>query len=418
MKFKNQKSNDTTIKYKKKDFNEFFEKHVINIKKKINDSCAYEDDSEDENCQFFGSNGKNSGEKSKKKHIIFLILISFLILILTFIFLSLNEIYSCFKSNGNDKMIDIPYGSSAKKISYILNENQIIDYPWMFSTYISLNGVKNLKYGTFNLNTSMSYDEIINVLSEDANNVNQDRFVISEGSDMFSLRSVNESQKFINSEEIIKELNNKENYLKYSFTKKISESELSKAYYPMEGFCAMSTFYIDSRSDAKSIANNILKKTDEILSDLYDDISSSEMSLWEIMTVASIVEAETSDETDMKNISSVLHNRYNHSIHKNDNYRRLSCDPTRKYSLKIQQDMEKMQNVVDENKVDSYNTYKCFGLPAGPICNPSVNAIKAAIYPNQTNYYYFCANINTKEILYASNYEQHKQNLIKSGVSN
>ena len=198
----------------------------------------------------------------------------------------------------------------------------------------------------------------------------------------------------------------------YNFAKQISESELSRAYYPMEGFCAMSTFYIDSRSDAKSIANNILKKTDEILSELYDDINNSEMSLWEIMTVASIIESETSNETEMKNISSVLHNRY-----KNDSYKSLQCDPTKKYSLKIKQDMEKNHNV-DNNKVDSYNTYKCFGLPAGPICNPSVNAIKAAIYPNKTDYYYFCANINTKEIFYARDYEQHRQNLIKSGVSN
>ena len=141
------------------------------------------------------------------------------------------------------------------------------------------------------------------------------------------------------------------------------------------------------------------------------------MDLWEIMTIASIIQAETSDEAEMKNISSVLHNRYNHSAHKYDNFQRLSCDPTRKYSLKIKQDMEKHQHI-DDDKVDSYNTYKCSGLPAGPICNPSINAIKAAIYPNQTNYYYFCANINTKEIFYASDYEEHKKNLIKSGVSN
>lgn len=407
MEFENQKNNNIRSKNKKKDFNEFFEKHVISIKKKINDSCS-DDDSEDENCQFFGQNGK----KSKKKHIVFLILVSFFILISAFVLISINEIYSCFKSNGNDRMIDIPYGSSAKKIAYILNENQIIDYPWLFSTYISINGIKDLKYGTFNLNTAMSYDEIINILSENSNNVNQDKFVISEGSDMFKLCSFNENQKLINSEDIVRELNSKENYSKYSFAKQISESELSRAYYPMEGFCAMSTFYIDSRSDAKSIANNILKKTDEILSELYDDINNSEMSLWEIMTVASIIESETSNETEMKNISSVLHNRY-----KNDSYKSLQCDPTKKYSLKIKQDMEKNHNV-DNNKVDSYNTYKCFGLPAGPICNPSVNAIKAAIYPNKTDYYYFCANINTKEIFYARDYEQHRQNLIKSGVSN
>ena len=119
MKFKNQENN-TQGTYKKKDFNEVFEKHVVNLKKKISSSCACDDDSEDENYQFFGSNDKKIGEKNKKKHIIVLILMSFFILILAFVLLFLNEIYSCFKSNGNDRMVDIPYGSSAKKISYIL----------------------------------------------------------------------------------------------------------------------------------------------------------------------------------------------------------------------------------------------------------------------------------------------------------
>lgn len=404
------KFNRTTNKHKEKNFDEFFEKHVVDLKKKITNSYG-DDDSEDEGYKFIGSDDKKN-EKNKKKHIIFLILASVFILMLTFVLITINEVYSCFKSNGYERVIDIPYGSSTKKISYILKENQIIDYPWLFSTYASANGIQNLKYGTFNLNTSMSYDEIIGILSEDSNNVNQDKFVISEGSDMFTLCSSNECHKFISSEEIVKELNNKENYSKYNFTKKISESEISKSYYPMEGFCAMATFYIDSKSDAKSIANNILRKTDELLSNLYDDISNSKMDLWEIMTIASIIEAETSNEDDMKNISSVLHNRY-----KNDSYQSLKCDPTKKYALKIKENMEKYQNV-DNGKVDSYNTYKCFGLPSGPICNPSIKAIKAAIYPNQTNYYYFCANINTKEVFYASDYEEHKQNLIKSGVSN
>lgn len=415
MKFGNQKNNNTTSTNKKKDFNEFFEKHVVDLKKKITNSYG-DDDSEDEGYQFIESYDKKN-ENSKKKHILFLILGSVFILILALALISINEVYACFKNNGYERIIDIPYGSSVKKISYILKENQIIDYPWMFSTYVSVNGVQDLKYGTFNLNTSMSYDEIINILSENLNNVNQDKFVISEGSDMFTLCSSNDCQKFISSEDIIRELNNKENYLKYSFAKKISESEMSRAYYPMEGFCAMSTFYIDSRSDAKSIANDILKKTDELLSDLYDDINSSQMDLWEIMTIASVIESETSNENEMKNISSVLHNRYNHSVQKNDNFKRLGCDPTKKYSLKIKQDMEKYK-CIDNDKVDSYNTYKCFGLPAGPICNPSLSAIKAAIYPNQTNYYYFCANTNTKEIFYASSYEEHEKNLMKSGVSN
>ena len=415
---KNRENIDIESKHKKSSVNGFFEKHVVNIRKKMNfprndGKFIDEDKSIDTDSQFLDQSSDCYEANSKsfsKKRIILLVATSFFILISALALLVLNEMYSFFKYEGRDRVVDIPYGSSISKIAYILNENDIIDYPWVFSTYASFKKQNNLKHGAFNLNTSMSYDEIINILSSDHNNINQVKFVIFDGLDMFDMCEANAHQSLIDPKKVMEELNNRENYSKYNFTKNISQSELSGAYYPMEGFCALCTFYLDSGSNPKSIANKILEQTDNILSDLQEDIQNSGMSLWEIMTTASIIQAETSNVDDMRKISSVIHNRYRNL----DQYKRLQCDPTSKYATKIKKDMQKNGDF-DENKANRYDTYKCSGLPAGPICNPSVEAIKAAINPEKTDFYFFCANVKMGEVFYAKTLSEHEANLKKLG---
>ena len=404
---KNQEKVDAKNNQKKSFINDFFEKHVVSIRKKVHDSCA-----EDENC-ISDDCGQSCSESFGKKRIIILVLASFFILISAVSLVILNEMYAFIKYDGQEKVVEIPYGSSTSKIANILNENDIIGYPWIFSTYASFTGQTNLKHGAFKLNTSMNYNEIIDILSSDCNNISQTKFVISDGLDMFDMCEKNSSQSLIDPKEVLGEINNKENYSKFDFVKDIKQSELSRAYYPMEGFCALCTFYLDAGSTPRSIANKILEKTDAVLANLREEIRSSGMSLWETITMASIIQAETGNEPDMRKISSVIHNRRKNS----GEYKRFQCDPTSKYAAKIKKDMKKI-GCFDENKANSYDTYKSEGLPAGPICNPSVDAIKAAINPDQTDFYYFCANVKTGEVFYAKTLHEHELNLKKLGAAN
>ena len=106
-------------------------------------------------------------------------------------------------------------------------------------------------------------------------------------------------------------------------------------------------------------------------------------------------------------ISSVFHNRL-----KSKNCRRLQSDITKRYANSVKKEMKK-RGIVDLELADSYNTYKCFGLPAGPICNPGREAIKAAIKPAKTDYMFFFINLRTKEAFFARTFEEHKKNLKK-----
>ena len=71
----------------------------------------------------------------------------------------------------------------------------------------------------------------------------------------------------------------------------------------------------------------------------------------------------------------------------------------------------------DTSVTDEYDTYKCTGLPAGAINNPGINAIKASLYPSETEYYFYCSNLSTGEFYYAATYEQHQHNLALAGLT-
>lgn len=134
----------------------------------------------------------------------------------------------------------------------------------------------------------------------------------------------------------------------------------------------------------------------------------------EIMIIASIIQAEAADVEDMYYVSSVLHNRL--ESHIDEGLSRLDCDSTVYYPYRS-------KSAVPEDMGDymsNYNTYNIYGLPAGAICNPSLDAIMAALYPYKTNYYYFCHSAPTEDspsvAYYATNAEDHYQNLIEAGL--
>jgi UPF0755 protein len=128
------------------------------------------------------------------------------------------------------------------------------------------------------------------------------------------------------------------------------------------------------------------------------------------ITLASIIQAEASGDPDnMRLVSSVYWNRLNDT----ENFPKLQSDPTRNYANSVI--LMKGKSLTYQKKASAYNTYECDGLPAGPICNPGMDAIEAALQPESTAYYYFCSNTRTGEFYYAETLQQHDQNVDKIG---
>lgn len=122
------------------------------------------------------------------------------------------------------------------------------------------------------------------------------------------------------------------------------------------------------------------------------------MSLNEVITLASMIEAEAADGTERELISSVFHNRLRLGW-------KLQCDPTVIYALGgLGRPLQRKDLDFDS----PYNTYLYYGLPPGPICSPGLASIKAALYPATTNYTYFVATGGGQHVFSAS-LEQHNR---------
>ncbi len=332
-------------------------------------------------------------------------LILFILLFLIF-FLIFNEIFALFKTANYIQQIEIAKNSSLEKVAIILKQNKIINSSFLFLTYSKLKKAK-VKYGVFELNSSMSYDTILETLFDENKNLKVvAKFNFYEGSNFFKLKQ-KYSNKFENFDfnSLVSVINNFDIFKKFNFYNFLDRSDIEKAFYPMEGFCSTHTFIVKNNYSYEDIANLIFSKLDETIKMLEPDIKKSELNLWQIFTLASLIQAETSKPENMALVSSVLHNRL--KIKK-----RLECDVTASYANKIKTEMEK-DGLIDTNKIDSYNTYKCSGLPAGPICNPGLEALKAALNPAQSDYLFFCIDTKTEKALFAKTFKEHKINFEK-----
>jgi len=155
-------------------------------------------------------------------------------------------------------------------------------------------------------------------------------------------------------------------------------------YYKYEGYLFPDTyeFFIDENANSalRKFFDNFQSKWKEEYTTRARELG---YSVDEIIILASIIQKEAAGPSQMKDISGVLHNRLNHpSV-----YPMLECNATRDYVLN--NIAPKMDAGAAELYNDSYNTYKCVGLPVGPICNPGISSIEAALNPSAHEYFYF-----------------------------
>lgn len=171
----------------------------------------------------------------------------------------------------------------------------------------------------------------------------------------------------------------------------------------LEGYVFPDTYDFYRNESASSAMNRFLKNTrskikDEIL------LRADELgySLDEIITIASIIQEEAGNPAEMGKVSSVLHNRLN----KSNTYPRLQFDVGTFY---LRESVKPYITEGYEEYVDLYNTYICLGLPAGPITNPGIEAINAALYPEDTDYEFFVTD-SEGNYYYAETWSEHKKN--------
>ena len=305
-------------------------------------------------------------------------------------------------------VVEIPMNSGTADIADILADEGIIDSTYFFRFYSRIKGSDGtFVAGSHVLTPDMSYENIVHELQQGAVDTRESvDITFPEGIDLLDAAQKLEENNVCSASDFIREFNNSS--FGFDFEKLVKVSAMK--FYKMEGYLFPDTYTFYVEEDPKIVVKKIYRNFEtRITPDIYARMDDLGLEFEEMLTMASMVQAEASSVYDMKRVASVFRNR----LADPDNYPLLQSDPTRKY---VEEVIKPNIEFPSKEMFKAYNTYEGAGLPPGPICNPGLDAINAVLYPADTDYYYFCANVDTGEVYYARTNDEHEANLVLAGI--
>lgn len=325
-----------------------------------------------------------------------------------FVVLFLLEIYLPKSFLKKDIVLyNLERGSSYKEIARDLERRGIIKNAQFFKFYVLVTlQYSKLQAGNYELSESMSITDIVKKFI--AGDIVKQRITVIEGWDI---------------EDIAKNLAEKEIYSKENFilaTKKDwstcsasaqSSNQISDCSgfsfeflndkpknVSLEGYLFPDTYYLSEKSLPEELIKFALSNLDKKLTlELRQEISRQKKSLFQIITMASMLEKEVQTLENKKVVSGILWKRIKEGIP-------LQVDATINYVT----GKSDKKVAINDTKIDSpYNTYKYYGLPLGPISNPGMDSILATIYPESSDYWYYLSADGTGKTIFSKTLEEH-----------
>ncbi|MGN0679781.1 MAG: endolytic transglycosylase MltG [Oscillospiraceae bacterium] len=307
----------------------------------------------------------------------------------------------------------------------MLHSNGMILNAKFFRTYVNYQLGKEdadpILVGPHTVNSNMSYGNLLAALTTEKRYTETVKVLIPEGSTAADIGKLLEENYVCRAEDFEKYYSSKLGL--YDFEEGIPTN--TKRFNALEGYLFPDTyeFYViddlkknpnlDTSKHAKVAATTMYKNFEVKMTDeLTERMNELGMTLDETIILASLIQREGTNEDNMSKISSVFHNRMNSP----EKFPQLQSDTTYTYIERCINPKITSSNIDKMNEIiDAYDTYKCEGLPAGAICNPGLDAIKAALYPANTDYFYFLAS-KDGVFYYAKTLAQHEQNIIDAAL--
>ena len=324
------------------------------------------------------------------KKILLLISIASILLFSIFLFYSFeNNSSSC-----KEDFFVIKKGDTLKTVSENLKNEKFIKNSRVFYFLFYFNNEpKNIKAGTYKLNCSMSVFKIIDRVVK--GDVVKEKITILEG------WKINDIANYLDE----KELFSKEEFFNVAGTSGLGHPSIDFSsefeflnYKPknlsLEGFLFPDTYYINKNDSVEIIIKKMLSNFEN---KVWINIKNKE-SFYSNLILSSLIEKEVRGMQDKQMISNILFKRL-------ENYIPLQVDATVIYANETENN-----DYVFDTSIDSpFNTYKYQGLPVGPICNPGLESIEAALNPIENNYWYY---LSAKDgtTIFSKNFEEHKSN--------
>ena len=319
--------------------------------------------------------------------------------------------------------VEIPEGSSTKEIANILFENDLIKNATVFNYYSKIKSYNNYQSGFYNLSQSMSVDDLAKALQESGTPTAQEepagKVLIVEGYTLTQIaNSVTLNAKTddktdktpFTSEEFLATVTNQEFIDRMVATYPNLFASLPAAdsgvIYRLEGYLFPAVYDYYDDTTIEDLVEQMISTTDARLQPYYEAIANKNLTVNEVLTLASLVEKEGSTDEDRRNIASVFFNRLNAEMPLQSNIAILYAQGKLGEETTLAEDTN-----IDTSIESPYNIYWRAGLMPGPVDSPSLSAIEAVLNANATDYYYFVADVTTGTVYFANTIEEHDQNV-------
>ncbi len=300
--------------------------------------------------------------------------------------------------------VDIPADATYSEIIDILKDNKLIKRKGFCKMFTKFRGFDEGTYlsGQYYLNSKMGVEGMLKDIMAAPVTAESISLSFPEGWTATQILEKLEKYDVCNSAKVLTAM--RTGKYNYDFLNDVTDNK--NRFLKLEGYLFPDTydFYVDA--DPNYVITKFLDNFNSKWEDEYDNRAAElGLSRDEIITIASIIQKEAANSDQMKVISSVIHNRLNHQA----DYPTLGCDSTALYiSNYVTPTVGEAQGAV---YYSAYDTSAIKGLPPGPICNPGIDAIRAALYPSDTDYYFF-AHDKAGNIYTASTFKEHKNNLV------
>lgn len=349
---------------------------------------------------------KKKKKKRRKGRVLSALIITFAVIAVSVVVSALTMTFGRdllgINNDTKTRIVDIPSGSNTSEIADILKEAGIISHPKVF-TFFAGRSDKDGQFtaGEHELRPDMAYETIFEELASPAmNEAGTVQIAFPEGINLREAADMLESTGVCKAEEFLEFFNKNAKY-GYTYESHLP-SFVNEKFYPMEGYLFPDTYIFYEDMDVDLVCQKILENfNSKITPEYYERMDELNLSLDQTLTLASMIQAEAGTVDQMTKISSVFWNRLNHP----NEYPKLQSDPTTNY---VEEVIKPNIKKADPELYAAYDTYQSNGLPPGAICNPGMDAIRAALYPAETDYYYFYSNLDTKETYFSRTLQEHE----------
>ncbi|HEM6120665.1 TPA: endolytic transglycosylase MltG [Streptococcus suis] len=321
--------------------------------------------------------------------------------------------------------VEIPEGSSTLEIGKILVDNKLIKNATIFNYYSKIKSYNNFQSGFYNLKQNMSVDDIAKALQESGTPTAQKeaagKILIVEGytltqiaqaiTDNTKTEDKNDKTPFT-TEQFMATVTNQDfiNRMVATYPKLFASLPAadSGVIYQLEGYLFPAVYEYSDETTIEELVKQMIAAMDNRLQPYYETITAKNLTVNEVLTLASLVEKEGSTDEDRRNIASVFFNRLNAAMPLQSNIAILYAQG------KLGQETTLAEDAAIDTSIESpYNIYWTPGLMPGPVDSPSLSAIEAVINANTTDYLYFVADVTTGSVYFTNNIDEHNQNVAK-----